>query len=85
MQNDLEGVLDEIEQLTGQCWHFERKYGLSSDRFAELYDQGRVADDTTERREDAASWIGCWRALQVRLARRHELERQLGSPILRST
>lgn len=68
-------IHDEIEQLTRHCWGFERKYGLSSERLMELYEEGHIDDSSTDVREDLVDWVGCFRALVKRRERLHLMEK----------
>ena len=75
MNKEKSTILDEIQHLTAHCWHFERKYGVSTERLNELYEQGRIDDSDTEFREDVTVWLGCHRALCDRKERLRALEK----------
>ena len=75
MNNEVASILEETEQLTARCWHFERKYGLSTERLTHLYSLGRINDERSDIREDVAVWVGCHRAIENRRAKLRELEK----------
>ena len=74
MNAEMQNLLDEIEQLTARCMHFERKYGLSSDGFHQLYEAGRLADDSQTIHKEIGNWLSAYLGLVDRRRRVRQLE-----------
>lgn len=71
MEN-IQELLSSIAAITEELMRFERKYGIASEHFYALYQQGKLDDGEVEITMDFVEWAGWYEAL---LERRSEFER----------
>jgi hypothetical protein len=56
--NDLSQLIDSIYQINAHLQEFEKKYGLASADFYDLFSQGTLDDGEFERTQDFCEWAG---------------------------
>ena len=71
-----EEILNDIRAADKQLRTFERKYGLNSDVFYELFCQGKLDDGEYEQTEDFCIWAGFYEIKQDREKKFVELSRR---------
>lgn len=59
----LEEILDDLRAAEETIHRFERRYGIASEQFHQLYTAGKLDDG--EHSEDFSEWAGCYR-LKIR-------------------
>ncbi|HID87145.1 MAG TPA: hypothetical protein EYP55_07165 [Anaerolineae bacterium] len=72
----VEEILDDIRAADEQLRTFERKYGLNSEVFYELFCQGKLDDGEYEQTEDFCMWAGFYELKRDREKKFVELSRQ---------
>lgn len=72
----VEEILDDIHAADEQLREFERKYGLKTEVFYELFCQGKLDDGEFEQTRDFCMWAGFYEIKQEREERFVALSRQ---------
>ncbi len=76
---NVQELITSIATLTSELAKFERKYGIGSEAFYELYSQGKLDDGGNEQIATFCEWAGLYqlktkRERQLREASRHIID-----------
>ncbi len=72
----LEEIVSDIRSMEEKLWGYERKYGLRSAQFFELYRAGRLRDEDPTEVRDYGDWAACYDIKLDRERRYDEMIRQ---------
>ena len=67
---DIQNLITSITTLTNELARFERKYGIGSEAFHELYSQGKLDDGDSEQTATFCEWAGLY---QLKVKRERQL------------
>ena len=67
---DIQELITSIATLTNKLARFERKYGIGSDAFYELYTRGKLDDGGSEQTAAFCEWAGLY---QLKVKRERQL------------
>jgi len=67
---DIQELITSIATLTNELARFEREYGIGSEAFYELYNQGKLDDGGNEQTTAFCEWAGLY---QLKVKRERQL------------